>query len=60
MILKDLGVKDVKVQELFTLDQDSLDILPYGSIKAIQRETTNSSKKTRVWPHLPFSVRAVC
>ncbi|OAR00631.1 hypothetical protein LLEC1_02006 [Akanthomyces lecanii] len=39
MILKDLGVKDVKVQELFTLDQDSLDILPkpvYGLIFLFQ------------------------
>ncbi|EGX96601.1 ubiquitin carboxyl-terminal hydrolase [Cordyceps militaris CM01] len=39
MILKDLGVKDVKVQELFSLDQGSLDILPkpvYGLIFLFQ------------------------
>lgn len=59
MILKGLGVKDVKVQELFTLDQDSLDILPYASIKVFQREATNISKKTCVRPYLPFSVRTV-
>ncbi|OAA73648.1 ubiquitin carboxyl-terminal hydrolase [Cordyceps fumosorosea ARSEF 2679] len=38
-ILKDLGVKDVKVQELFSLDQDSLDFLPkpvYGLIFLFQ------------------------
>lgn len=45
MILKGLGVKDVKVQELFTLDQDSLDILPYASFKVFQREATDRSQE---------------
>ncbi|KAM0667873.1 hypothetical protein MY8738_007359 [Beauveria namnaoensis] len=39
IILSDLGIKDVKVQELFTLDQESLDILPkpvYGLIFLFQ------------------------
>ncbi|KAJ3481264.1 hypothetical protein NLG97_g7868 [Lecanicillium saksenae] len=38
-ILKGLGVNDVKVQELFTVEQDSLDILPkpvYGLIFLFQ------------------------
>lgn len=29
LILQDLGVKDVKIQELFSLDEGSLAILPY-------------------------------
>lgn len=28
IILRDLGVKDIKAQEIFTIDQDSLDMLP--------------------------------
>ncbi|KPM35759.1 hypothetical protein AK830_g10815 [Neonectria ditissima] len=28
IILRDLGVKDIKAQEIFTIDQDSLDTLP--------------------------------
>ncbi|KAJ6783995.1 hypothetical protein PWT90_06906 [Aphanocladium album] len=38
-ILKELGVKDVKIQELFTVEQDALDILPkpvYGLIFLFQ------------------------
>jgi ubiquitin carboxyl-terminal hydrolase L5 len=31
VILQDLGVKDVKIQELFSVDEGSLAILPYGS-----------------------------
>lgn len=35
-ILRDLGVKDVKTQELFTIDQSSLDLLPYVIPPCIQ------------------------
>jgi hypothetical protein len=42
IILRDLGIKDVKVQELFTLDQESLDILPYVEVKLYFETVTNS------------------
>ena len=31
VILRELGVKDVKIQELFGVDEDSLGFLPYVS-----------------------------
>ncbi|KAF5022875.1 hypothetical protein F66182_5067 [Fusarium sp. NRRL 66182] len=39
IILRDLGVRDIKAQEIFTMDQDSLEILPepvYGLIFLFQ------------------------
>lgn len=54
-------MKDVKVQELFTLDQESLDMLPHVlyDTKIFPLKLLTSVQETRVWPHISFSVLTV-
>lgn len=58
IILRELGIKDVKAQELFTLDDDSLAMLPYVAHHFRTMSVLTPKQKACVWPDISFSILA--
>lgn len=58
-MLREFGVKGVKVQEVFGLDDEMLAMLPCVVQSSLMNESNSALQATSAWPHLfvPLQVR---
>ena len=57
VMLRNFGVEGIKVQEVFSLDDEMLNLLPFVFLLSIFKVGTDCYQQAYIWLNFPLSVQ---